>query len=103
MSESQPFPAFSSLPLCASVAGVELADALRSMLVVLFNVCAGAVPSNLFALPYPTKSTTFGSVGLVMLSVSRTSAIFPELDDIGMIPTTSGVGRLCVPPAPCAS
>src|SRR5262249_383119 len=67
----------------------------------------GPLPSKQDAvLPYPTKSITLEPNGHP-LPVSRvllfTSATLPAVEAIAIVPTTSGVGRLTVPPVPAPS
>ena len=66
---------------------------------------AVAVPSEQFALPKPTRSTTVPPVGQAPLSsvVELTSATFPAVALIAIVPVASGAGRLVVPPVPCDS
>ncbi|MNT46626.1 hypothetical protein D3C72_1832860 [compost metagenome] len=68
---------------------------------------AGAAPdpSKAFAVPKPTKSITCVPAGLVPLcaTVVFTSKTFPAVPERANVPVASGVGKLSVPPAPCAS
>src|SRR5262245_49863210 len=82
----------------------------RSAAVVLLSVGVAAAPSKAEALePKPTRSRTAGLArqSADVLQVSRvvlvTSAPFPEVADIEMLPVASGVGSGCVPPVPAAS
>jgi hypothetical protein len=78
---------------------------LRSAAVVLLRVGVGAFPSAQFVVvPKPTKSSTAPPSGqaVASASVARTSATFPAVALIGIVPVASGVGSGVVPPAPCA-
>ena len=74
---------------------------LRIAAVVFESTSVGPLPSKQFALPKPTKSVALGHVP-VSAAVESTRATFPLVADIVIVPVASGVGRLTVPPAPCA-
>ena len=74
----------------------------RTRAVVLLRVGAG-VPSEQFALPYPTKSiTAVGQDELRTIELS-TNTTLPVVALRFVPPLTSAVGRFAVPPAPAAS
>lgn len=78
--------------------------ALRTA-VVLEGAGVGPVPSKqVAAAPYPAKST-IDAEGQepVRAVVALTSATFPAVALIAIVPAASGVGRSTVPPAPGAS
>lgn len=77
---------------------------LRMTALVLEGAAEGAVSEQLAVEPKPRKSTT-PAVGQapVRAVVEVTRATLPAVADMAMVPVASGVGRLVVPPAPCAS
>jgi hypothetical protein len=85
---SQPFPA-------------------RRIAFVFEGACAAPAPSKQsFSVPKPTKSTTvapngqpFPASAVVVLTSATLPAVAPRLIE----PVASGVGKLVVPPDPCAS
>src|SRR5262245_29885243 len=85
--------------------------ARRRAAVVLERLGAvGPAPSKAeAAVPKPTRSRTDGfdrqsaEVPQVRSVVLVTSATFPEVAAMAMLPIASGVGSGCVPPAPCDS
>src|SRR5687767_5090395 len=82
-------------------------DAPLNAEVVLVNVAVGPDPSKqLVPVPYPTISWTLTpdgqTVPLVIVRLVFNNTTLPAPAAIGIVPITSGVGRLTVPPAPCA-
>ncbi len=71
---------------------------------VVFVSAGVAVPSKQLAAPNPMRSIT-PAVGQAPLNaaVPLTSATFPVVALIAIVPVASGGGRLTVPPAPTAS
>ena len=78
----------------------------RIAAVMLLSVAVGPAPSKqLAAEPYPTKSTTAVAAGQpIAIEVwLLTSATFPAVALIAMLPVASAIGRLVAPPVPAAS
>ena len=86
-------PANSSAPPMAMVAALEVDNAFLSAEVEAKKVGIG-FPSNRLALPKPIKSITPGLVGPVINVVFVTSANFPLVALISVVPFASGTGRL---------
>ena len=79
--------------------------AARSAAVVFDRHRVGAASKQLAVGPNPTRSMIVPPTGQAPLSavVLLTSATFPAVPDIAIVPVASGVGRFVVPPAPWAS
>lgn len=76
--------------------------AARKIAFVLLGAGATTVSKQFALLPYPTRSTT--PVGHCPLNAMElfTSATFPAVAFIAIVPIASGVGKLIVPPVPAA-